>query len=748
MKLNSPDLTHLVLLGGGHAQISVLKSFGMQPIDGLRITLVSRDRLTPYSGMLPGYIEGKYSKSEAMIDLVRLAQFAGARFIHDTVTGINPDKNELMLANHPLIHYDHLSINTGATPMLDHISGATEHALPIKPVPELIHQLDAITNGNKTCRHINIIGGGVAGSEVAFALNHRLNIEAKQQVTIRLIHSGARVVEQMNQTASQLINQAANERGIKIMTNRKAISILDNEIILDDQTTLESDLTLITTGAAPPAWLEKSGIETCSSGFIAINRHCQSLSHANIFATGDVATMIEDKRPKSGVFAVRAGSILRDNIRRSLFHKPLRQWHPQRQHLALIGIGGGKAMAVRGKFALKPKRVLWQLKEWIDRRFINRFTNLPVMATASPSEISRHIDKTDDPVFLNMQCMGCGGKAGWSTLSNALNQAYYTAEKMRPDLPFSELRNSINNDASQIEIPNNKAALDLIQTVDAISAITSDPFTLGRIATMHALSDLFAAHAKPFSALGLISLPRANRIQQGDDLKHILTAMLITLAEHGISLNGGHTVSSETMQIGLALTGLRTAGFSEQSPKVDDALILTKPLGIGLIMAGFHHKHPSVSGLMVENAINIMTTSNAKAVEIASKYGHFPITDVTGFGLMRHARSLADRFDPQLGLSISLSHLPCLEGTDTLLQSEIASSMISDNAAATQLVNASKHPLPHALLHDPQTGGGLLIMVPTNHSKQLLAELIESGHQAANIGYVNNTNNGKITVTD
>ncbi len=119
MKSHSPDLMHLILLGGGHAQISVLKSLGMQPIEGLRITLVSRDRLTPYSGMLPGYIEGRYSKTESMIDLVRLAHFAGARFIHDHATGIDPDKHMLFLANHPPVHYDRLSVNIGSTPSLD-----------------------------------------------------------------------------------------------------------------------------------------------------------------------------------------------------------------------------------------------------------------------------------------------------------------------------------------------------------------------------------------------------------------------------------------------------------------------------------------------------------------------------------------------------------------------------------------------------------------------------------------------------
>ena len=752
MKMNSPDLMHLVLLGGGHAQISVLKSLGMRPIDGLRVTLISRDRLTPYSGMLPGYIEGRYTKTESMIDLVRLAHFAGVRFIHDTVTGIDPERKRLILGQHPPIHYDRLSVNIGSTPRLDHINGANIHALPIKPVPELMEYIDAVTTGKTRCSHINIIGGGVAGVEVAFALHHRLNITAKQQVNINVIHSGQRLVEHMNTSATRHISQTMQAYGITAITGRKAISVTDQHITLDDTTSLATALTLITTGATPPSWLNDTRISTCPAGFIAVNRHCQSISHPDIFAAGDIATLMDDTRPKSGVFAVRAGRILNDNIRRSLTSKPLRKWYPQRHYLALIGIGGGSALAVRGQLAFKARPVLWRLKEWIDRRFISRFSDLPDMPAPPQPELARYVNKTDDPVFLTMQCMGCGGKAGWSTLSQAINQAYLMAHHMRPDLRFTAPDGDINQDAGQIPLPQGDMAYELFQSVDAISAITDDPYMLGRIATLHALSDLFAAHAIPFSALGLISLPRAGRIQQSDDLLHILTAMLIALAEHGIGLNGGHTVTADTMQIGLAVNGLRKSDLVERPPVIGDVLILTKPLGIGLIMAAYHQNHPAVSGVMVKSAIDIMATSNAAAAAIASEFGIFPMTDVTGFGLMRHARSLADRFDPQMGLSISLKHLPCLAGIDDLLDAGIASSMVADNAAATYVINATSayllDGLPHALLHDPQTSGGLLMMAPSDIAAELYSKLTTTGHHAAIIGHINDASDGAITVTD
>src|SRR6056300_712549 len=210
MKLSTPDLAHLVLLGGGHAQIAVLKSLGMSPIEGLRVTLISRDRMTPYSGMLPGYIEGFYREDEASIDLVRLAGFAGARFIHDDAIGLDADQAKVFLRNHPPLSYDRLSINIGSTPQLDQVKGAALHATPIKPVPEMIQTLDEITSGKRPCHHISIIGGGVAGAEVALALDHRLNRVGKRGINITLVHSGQHITEALAKSASrQLENEMA-----------------------------------------------------------------------------------------------------------------------------------------------------------------------------------------------------------------------------------------------------------------------------------------------------------------------------------------------------------------------------------------------------------------------------------------------------------------------------------------------------------------------------------------------------------
>src|SRR5438067_6422162 len=115
-------ITHdVVLVGGGHAHVDVLKSFGMRPAAGIRVTLISRDVETPYSGMLPGYVAGLYRFDECHIDLVRLARFAGARLIHDEAIGLDRNARQVVCRGHPTIRYDFLSLDIGSTPRLEDV---------------------------------------------------------------------------------------------------------------------------------------------------------------------------------------------------------------------------------------------------------------------------------------------------------------------------------------------------------------------------------------------------------------------------------------------------------------------------------------------------------------------------------------------------------------------------------------------------------------------------------------------------
>jgi selenide,water dikinase len=167
MRTTVPVMKDLVLLGGGHAHVGVLKSFGMRPIDGVRVTLVNRDTDTPYSGMLPGLIAGHYSFDDTHIDLGRLARFSRARFIHAEATGVDLEKKQLLFANRPPLAFDVLSIDTGSTPNTAGVPGAAEHAVPLKPISNLLTRWDSLCERALAADrplHVAIAGAGAAES--------------------------------------------------------------------------------------------------------------------------------------------------------------------------------------------------------------------------------------------------------------------------------------------------------------------------------------------------------------------------------------------------------------------------------------------------------------------------------------------------------------------------------------------------------------------------------------------------------
>ena len=162
MRPSLPIAQDLVLVGGGHAHVHVLKRFGMRPADGVRLTLVTRDVETPYSGMLPGYVAGRYSFAECHIDLVRLARFAGARLIHDEAVGLDRVARRVLCRAHPPIRYDAVSLDIGSTPRLDDVPGAAEHTVSVKPIAEFAARWEALLERAQAQGHIRlaIVGGG------------------------------------------------------------------------------------------------------------------------------------------------------------------------------------------------------------------------------------------------------------------------------------------------------------------------------------------------------------------------------------------------------------------------------------------------------------------------------------------------------------------------------------------------------------------------------------------------------------
>jgi selenide,water dikinase len=352
-----------------------------------------------------------------------------------------------------------------------------------------------------------------------------------------------------------------------------------------------------------------------------------------------------------------------------------------------------------------------------------------------------------DPVFATMRCLGCAAKASHNVLANALEDAVSLAVSNGAD-PALMPEAGIETDAAIMASP--PAGHQLVQSVDVLSEIVSDPFMLGRIAAVHALSDLYAALATPTTALAIINLPEANLSIQTNQLTQILAGGLFTLSEAGVKLTGGHTSEGGALSVGFSVTGhvkKKWPAVSVTASSGDDlVLVLTKPLGTGVIMAG--HMQLIAKAQWVDDAIRQMAVSNQQAAMHFLKKGVLGATDITGFGLARHAQNLSLRLGAS-GCRLDLSSLPLLDGVLALLSSGIRSSLHDQNRAAVQIDasglkgDAGAQFDAHVeTLFDPQTSGGLLGVFPRNAANRLVTILRKDGQTAAIIGTLDFANAG------
>lgn len=392
----SPAVKDLVLIGCGHAHVAVLRGFGMQPVPGARLTMISREVHTPYSGMLPGLIAGHYSYDDVHIDAAPLARFAGARLFHDEVTGIDLDGRRVFCAHRPPVSYDLLSIDIGSTPRLDDVPGARDHVMPVKPIDHLVRrwaELEARVLAHPRTS-IGVVGAGAAGAELTLAMHHRLTrLLADRKLPADglgffLIGAEDSVLPSFPQPVRDRYLRKLVERGVTVMTGRKVLAVEGKRLLFAREDGLAVDEILWVTEAGTAPWLQDTGLALDERGFIKLNDHLQSVSHPEVFAAGDCAGMVNHPRPKAGVFAVRQGPPLRENLSRALRHKRLKPFAPQRKYLALISTGDKYAVASRGDWSAEGRWV-WLWKDWIDRRFMHRYNRLPAMPEPEAPAIDR-----------------------------------------------------------------------------------------------------------------------------------------------------------------------------------------------------------------------------------------------------------------------------------------------------------------------------------------------------------------------
>ncbi|MEM7727401.1 MAG: selenide, water dikinase SelD [Cyanobacteria bacterium P01_A01_bin.45] len=737
-----PVVKDLVLVGGGHSHAIVMKMWGMKPLPGIRLTVITNCTHTPYSGMLPGHVAGFYSQEESHIDLRRLAEFSQAKIFLDTVIDLNLDKNQVICANRPPVSFDVLSIDIGSTPATILVPGAADNTIPAKPVPQFLKFWNSLTEdataSPQQALSISIVGGGAGGVELALSMQAHLKkiIADEKKLNIHLFQRNTELLPNHHRSVRTLIKKVLLDKGIKLHNGENVSKVDKNLVICDSGLQTKSNQIFWVTQASAPEWLRKTGITLDKQGFILVNDSLQSLSHSHIFAAGDIATMSDYPRPKAGVFAVRQGKPLFKNLQRFLQNKPVLKFKPQKQYLSLIGTGDGKAIATRGWFTLPPSQLVWKWKDYIDRKFMEKFNHLPQMKLREVSFESFLYPASSNTDYQSpqMRCAGCGSKVGSSVLKKVLQRV---KKEQKSNQSSNNNQKDIiigldaPDDAAVLRIPSGKV---LVQTVDYFRSLIEDPYIFGQIATNHCLSDIFAMGAIPQSALAIATIPYGAPSQVEETLYQLLSGTLKVLNQAQAVLIGGHTAEDRELGFGLSCNGLAVMDNLLRKGRIqpEQTFILTKALGTGTLFAA--NMRYQAKGKWIDSAVESMLLSNQNAAKCLIKNGATACTDVTGFGLLGHLLEMLQ--SSKMGVELQLDAIPILPGAIETIRKGIFSSLHPENLKAENYIFQSKlkqsHP-HYPLLFDPQTSGGLLATVSQEKANSCVGELKSLGYKDAAI---------------
>lgn len=365
-------MKRLILAGGGHAHLHVLKSLAQRAWPGVEVVLVTPYVRQIYSGMLPGWIAGHYSLDECVARLQPLVEAAGVRFVQDSVTGLDPRRCILRCAEAGDLPYDVLSLDVGAQVDLSTLAATTATLLPIRPIERFIvdgsRALDACVRAGRG--RIAVVGGGAAGVELALALRHRLLKDLPADAAGILLVEGRGLLSGHGPAVVARVRKVLIQRGIATQAGYAAGC--DGGLLFPDGSRFDADVVIAATGVKPAHWLSESHLVLAQDGFVAVGEGQQSVSHANVFAGGDIASRVDRPHAKSGVYAVRAGPVLAENLRRYLSGEGLMPYVPQRRSLYLLATGPRHAIASWNGWTTEGRWV-WHWKDWIDRRFMKQY---------------------------------------------------------------------------------------------------------------------------------------------------------------------------------------------------------------------------------------------------------------------------------------------------------------------------------------------------------------------------------------
>lgn len=357
---------HTVLIGGGHTHVLVLREIAAAGGQREPITLIDPDTEAYYSGMLPGHIAGHYTRESLTFDLAAIAKSAGATYLQGRVIGLDLTAQTLEIAGgggvQTELSYDIASLDVGIHSAMPEIEGFTEHATPVKPLAQFARRWEAFAEAPSG--PVCVIGGGVAGVEIALAAAHRTG------GAVHLVEAGDEIARHVPARTRAKMLAALDRYGVQLFLGQGVARVTAEGVGLQQGRELSAGFVIGAGGARPHRWLAANGL-TDARGFVPVGEMLQSGMSPRLFAVGDCAEMTYAPRPKAGVFAVRQAPVLGHNLRAIADGTALKPYLPQRDYLKLMSLGEKCALA--DWYGISAQGAwLWRLKDRIDRGFMRR----------------------------------------------------------------------------------------------------------------------------------------------------------------------------------------------------------------------------------------------------------------------------------------------------------------------------------------------------------------------------------------